>query len=97
MLSHEAFELTFSVGLSPLMAILLFFDLVLPNCFLTHPSGMHILVHARLIESKGHAELTLLIKRLFSKIKMDGNLDASDWLDTLIEMCLTDGQVCTEE
>ncbi|WP_028864386.1 TerB family tellurite resistance protein [Psychromonas aquimarina] len=27
----------------------------------------------------------------------DETLDASDWLDKLIEMCLADGQVCTEE
>ncbi len=27
----------------------------------------------------------------------DETLDASDWLDQLIEMCLADGQVCAEE
>lgn len=27
----------------------------------------------------------------------DETLDAADWLDKLIEMCLADGQVCTEE
>ncbi|MFT7422363.1 MAG: hypothetical protein ACI8UC_000423, partial [Psychromonas sp.] len=34
-----------------------------------------------LIESKGYAELTPLIKRLFSKIKMDGNF--CSWIGLL--------------
>ncbi|MFT6926145.1 MAG: hypothetical protein ACJAZP_001746 [Psychromonas sp.] len=34
------------------------FFLALPKRFLTHQSGMHIPVHARLSETKGHAEFT---------------------------------------